>query len=99
MAKAAIPYPDLPETPAADPTVTRAMFWHAAWLRAVAEHAALDQLLSRQYALKRRDHATEIALINALRRSDEDVQTTFKTLVGAGGLLFAWAPDVKGGAR
>lgn len=100
MAKEAILYPDLPNTPANDPSVTRTAFWRAAWLRDLAEHEALQRLMAKQYALKRPDHVTQMALVGALQHSAAELQHSFKTLVDAGGLLLAWAPDApRAGAK
>jgi hypothetical protein len=99
MAKEAVPYPDLPETPANDPTVTRAMFWRAAWLRDLAQLEALQALMDRERRRKRVDLVTRDALSSAYVGIDKERRNSFRTLIEAGGLLFAWAPDEKGAAR
>jgi hypothetical protein len=99
MAKEAIPYPDLLETPANDPRVSRAQFWRAAWLRDLAEYQALVTLREKEYTRKRPDLVTQMALTAALGHAGHELRECFRTLVDAGGLLFAWAPDQKGGAQ
>jgi hypothetical protein len=99
MAKDAIPYPDMPNTPAEDPSVTSAVFWRAAWLRDLAEREALERLARKQHALKRHDHVTNMALAGACCDAQRELEAAFAALVRHGGLLFAWAPDTKGAAR
>jgi hypothetical protein len=97
MAKEAIPYPDLPDTPANDPSVTLAQFWRAAWLRDLAEAEAFQRLAAAQRGLKRTDRITARALFAAERALTEEAKKSLTTLIAAGGLLYAWAPDTKRG--
>jgi hypothetical protein len=97
MAKEAIAYPELPKTPADDPTVTHAMFWRAAWLRDLAEHTALERLVAKLHGLKGTDYVTLRALYSALQHSEKEVKDSFRELVQYGGLLYAWVPDAKKG--
>lgn len=98
MAKEAIPYPDLPER-ANDPTITRAMFWRAGWLRALAEQEIFERRVVNTGNWCRKPHPLQMALISARNHLRHDVSDAFNELRAAGGLLFAWAPDTKGGAR
>jgi hypothetical protein len=97
MAKEAIPYPDLPDTPANDPSVTRAQFWRAAWLRDLAEAEAFQRVADAQRRLKRTDLITCYALSAAESALTGEAKKSLTTLIEAGGLLYAWAPDTKRG--
>lgn len=95
MAREAAPFPDLPDTPANDPRVTRAQFWRAAWLRDLAQLEAIQRLAAAQRRLKRTDRVTQIALSSAELTLAKETKQSLTTLIAAGGLLYAWAPDAK----
>jgi hypothetical protein len=92
----AIPYPDLPPTPYAAGT-PRAIFWRAAWLRDEAQAHALDAHWTHVRSTKA--HANEPlmhALCVGLSKLQDEARVSLKTLIDAGGLLYAWIPE--GGA-
>jgi hypothetical protein len=95
MAKEAIAYPELPH----DGTATRAEFWRAAWLRALAEQEIFDRRVVNAGSWSRKPRTLQMALISARDHMRARVFNAFNELRDAGGLLFAWVPDAKGGAR
>jgi hypothetical protein len=86
----ALPFPELPDARATD----NALFWRAAWLRDVAKHAAL-RAFNAQMSQRKRPLAN--VLWCALYQAEDDARTTarttLKTLIGAGGLLYAWIAE------
>jgi hypothetical protein len=74
------------------------MFWRAAWLRDLAQLQALQAVIDRERRRKRVDRVERDALSSAYVTMDKELRSSFRTLVEVGGLLFAWAPDAKGGA-
>lgn len=89
MAKEAIAYPELPESD----SCSSAVFWRAAWLRDIAELAALKRLASAQHRLKRPEHITMMALYGAINEKQRAATASLTHLIDAGGLLFAWTAD------
>lgn len=87
----AIPFPDLPEKTAPDTLV-----WRALWLRAMAQHAAVEQLMNRIWKQKATTAPLRHALAGLWQSLGEEAKTALEHLVRAGGLLYAWIPE--GGA-
>jgi hypothetical protein len=90
---APLPYPDLPDSKAVPSNV----FWRAAWLRDLAELQALERLTQRA-VFSKESLPLRCAIYGAIGAEEREVRESFKHLVEAGGLLYAWVPDAKGGA-
>jgi len=88
-----IPFPELPEAGA----VSSALFWRAAWLRALAELTALQRFTQRR-SFSKESKPLRYALYGAEADLRREVANDLKSLVNCGGLLYAWAPDSQGGA-
>jgi hypothetical protein len=97
MAKEAIPYPDLPDLlkEAAGPQYAFAL---AAYLRDLAELEALEHFTQRR-DFGRQSKPFRYAIFGATLRTRESAAKWLARVVEEGGLLYAWAPDAKGGAR
>lgn len=90
----AITYPELPEPG----TVSRPLFWRAAWMRSDAEATAFQQHTDAQYGLKKPvPHVLSMAFIQAAAALRKEEREALKSLVDVGGLLYAWLPE--GGAQ
>lgn len=84
----AMPYPELPD----HQSVSSAVFWRAAWLRDLAEQEALDTFVLRP-SHKNWNKPLSMAMAGAQGHIEREVEQSFKRLVEAGGLLYAWVPE------
>lgn len=92
---ALLPPPELPEEIPFDASDSmRAIFWRTAWLGDI--HNAMElRKLSFKLALDFTNRELRAMNAGALALHDE-ARASLRSLIAAGGLLYAWVPDVNG---